>query len=134
MSKQFFTVEPIDAALKKLFVQIMPLQSTETIATQKALGRVLASAPLSPMDLPAFNRSAMDGYAVKAADTFGASDSLPAYLKVTGHVNMGEVPDVAIQSGEAAEIHTGAMLPDGADAVVMIERTQRISDERNRSA
>ena len=71
----------------------------------------------------------MDGYAVKAADTFGASDSLPAYLRMRGHVLMGEAPDFTLQSGEAADIHTGAMLPDGADAVVMIERTQKISDD-----
>lgn len=71
----------------------------------------------------------MDGYAVKAADTHGASDALPAYLTLVGHVNMGEVPDVTVGDGETVVIHTGAMIPEGADAVVMIERTQKASDD-----
>jgi molybdopterin molybdotransferase len=69
----------------------------------------------------------MDGYAVRAADTFGASQSLPAYLTVIGAVAMGEAAIVAVGQGEAVEIHTGGMLPEGADAVVMIERTQPLS-------
>ena len=89
------------------------------------LGRVTAEAVTSPEALPAFRRSSVDGYAVRAADTFGASDSLPAYLRVVGEVVMGQAAAVPIKTGEAALIHTGGMLPDGADAVVMVEHTQR---------
>jgi molybdopterin molybdotransferase len=80
----------------------------------------------APYPLPAFNRSAMDGYAVRAADTFGASESLPAYLKVVGEVSMGTQPDIDLHPGEAVLIHTGGMLPASADAVVMLEYTQTV--------
>ncbi len=130
MSKktQFFEVMPVSDALKQLLPHLSPM-SSDPIATIEAAGCVLAAAPRSPVDLPGFNRSAMDGYAVRATDTFGASDALPALLTVTGHVNMGDVPDIMLEKGQAAEIHTGAMLPDGADAVVMVERTQRMDDQ-----
>jgi molybdopterin molybdotransferase len=71
----------------------------------------------------------MDGFAVRAADTFGASSSLPAYLTCVQSIPMGKPPEVAIQAGQTAEIHTGGMLPKGADAVVMLERTQRLSED-----
>lgn len=127
-SKQFFTLQPVQEALDTLFVQIEPSQKIETIATIESVGRILATAPLSPIDLPAFDRSAMDGYALRASDTFGASDALPAYLTVIAQVHMGEVPEFSLTDGEVAVIHTGAMIPDGADAVVMIEQTQQSSD------
>lgn len=127
-TKQFFTVKPVAETLAGLFKQIGNSPRTQMLPTSQAVGRVLASAPISPLDLPNFTRSAMDGYAVKAADTFGASQSLPAYLDVVGQVHMGEKPDIMLEGGQAAAIHTGAMLPDGADAVVMIERTQKVDD------
>ncbi|MGJ3239097.1 MAG: molybdopterin molybdotransferase MoeA [Anaerolineae bacterium] len=125
-SQEFFTLKPVQEALERLFAEIAPARATETIPTYEALGRVLASAPISPIDLPAFDRSAMDGYAVRANNTFGASDALPAYLHVIGQVHMGEVPMLTLGEGQAVEIHTGAMIPEGADAVVMIERTQAL--------
>lgn len=128
MIEQFFQVKPVQDALALLFQNIQALSFTESIATSIALNSVLAESLRSPINLPAFNRSAMDGYAVKAADTFGASDALPAYLTVVGNINMGEIPDITVGQGEAAIIHTGAMLPEGADAVVMVERTQQITD------
>jgi molybdopterin molybdotransferase len=127
-SRQFFTVETTARALATLFQNITPLSASEMLQTITSFNRILISAPQSPMDLPTFNRSAMDGFAVQAKDTFGASDSLPAYLTVIGHVAMGEVANIQLQAGQAIEIHTGAMLPEGADAVVMVERTQRIAD------
>jgi molybdopterin molybdotransferase len=129
VTKQFFQVKPIQDSLSLLFDHIRPLTSTETIATEAALNRILANATYSPIDLPNFDRSAMDGFAVKAADTFGASDALPSYLTVLGHINMGEVPTITVGQTETAVIHTGAMLPKGADAVVMIERTQQVADK-----
>lgn len=96
----------------------------ERLAVIQARGRVTAEPVVSPENLPAFSRSTVDGYAVQARDTFGASESLPAYLKLTGEVPMGAAPSFSIRRGECALIHTGGMLPDGADAVVMLEHTQ----------
>jgi molybdopterin molybdotransferase len=105
--------------------------ASEMIDTTHALGRVTAAQVAAPHPLPAFDRSAMDGYAVRAVDTFGASESLPGYLKVIGEVTMGAQPGFEVHAGEAALIHTGGMLPSGADAVVMLEYTQVI-DRRDR--
>jgi molybdopterin molybdotransferase len=125
---EFFTLVPVQDALATLFRNIASLQAKETLSVAQVSGRVLAVAPRSPIALPEFTRSTMDGYAVRAADTFGASESLPAYLDVVGVVEMGTVPDVEVQPTQTAEIHTGAMLPAGADAVVMIERTQKVGE------
>ena len=123
---EFFNVQPVQAALETVFAHWTPQPRQETIAVRAALGRVLVTPSYSPIDLPQFPRSAMDGYAVRAADTFGASQSLPAYLTWVGSVKMGAQATISIQSGQAVEIHTGGMLPPGADAVVMIERTQSL--------
>ncbi|WP_322509923.1 gephyrin-like molybdotransferase Glp [Anaerolinea sp.] len=96
----------------------------ERLAVVQARGRVTAEPVVSPENLPAFSRSTVDGYAVQARDTFGASESLPAYLKLVGEVPMGAAPSFSIRRGECALIHTGGMLPEGADAVVMLEHTQ----------
>ena len=96
----------------------------EILETSAAVGRVTAGAVYSSEALPAFARSTVDGFALQAADTFGASDSLPAYLALRGEVPMGAAPDFVIGPGQAGLIHTGGMLPEGADAVVMLENTQ----------
>lgn len=98
--------------------------SKEKIKSDFGLDRILAKDLFAPESLPAFNRSTVDGYAVRSKDTFGASESLPAFFKVIGEVNMGKPTPLEINSGEAAIIHTGGMLPKNADAVVMIENTQ----------
>lgn len=105
------------------FLPLSPLDS-ETISSAAALGRVTAIAVHSPEDLPAFPRSSVDGYAVRAADTFGASESLPAYLAMVGELPMGKRPPFNLNPGQAALIHTGGMLPSGSNAVVMLEYTQ----------
>jgi molybdopterin molybdotransferase len=116
-----------DEARSLLLRNLPDLQpAAETIDTTLALGRVTALPVEAPHPLPNFNRSAMDGYAVHAADTFGASESLPAYLKVVGEVSMGAQPDIDLHPGEAVLIHTGGMLPASADAVVMLEYTQTV--------
>jgi molybdopterin molybdotransferase len=124
---QFLHLQTPDEA-RSLFLRSLPDRepAAETIGTLHALGRVTAAPIAAPHPLPAFDRSGMDGYAVRAADTFGASESLPAYLMVVGEVTMGAQPDFTIQPGEAALIHTGGMLPTGADAVVMLEYTQMV--------
>jgi len=101
--------------------------SWERISIDEAVGRYLAEDVLSPEDLPERPRSTVDGYAVKANDTFGASDSLPALLRVTGAVEMGKQPEIAVGAGSAVVIPTGGFLPAGADAVVMVEYTDRVN-------
>ncbi len=97
---------------------------SERIPTSASLGRISAVAVIAPEPLPAFARSTVDGYAVRASDTFGASESLPAYLKLAGDVSMGKAPEFSLSPFQAATIPTGGMLPPGADAVVMVEMTQ----------
>lgn len=95
----------------------------ESVPPDAALDRILSRDILAAEDLPEGARSTVDGYAVRAADTFGASDSIPAFLEVAGAVSMGSVPDFGIGPGQAAQIPTGGFLPRGADAVVMVEYT-----------
>ena len=97
--------------------------AVETVPLDDALGRICGGDIASPEDLPPLPRSTMDGFAVRAADTFGASDSIPAFLDVAGAVAMGRIPDVTIDRNRAAAIPTGGFLPKGADAVVMVEYT-----------
>jgi molybdopterin molybdotransferase len=97
--------------------------AVETVPLDDALGRVCGADIASPEDLPPLPRSTMDGFAVRAADTFGASDSIPAFLDVAGVVAMGQLPGVTIGRNQAAAIPTGGFLPQGADAVVMVEYT-----------
>ncbi len=125
---ELFTVLPPDEALHRLFTHLTARVPNETIETSRALNRVLAEAPTARSPLPAFPRSTMDGYAVRAADTFGATEAMPAYLAVIGETPMGSMPSRSVDRGEAMIIHTGGMLPEGADAVVMIERTQRTTE------
>lgn len=115
------------AAAWELFLRhFHPVVRTERIPTRQALGRVLAETLTAPEDLPSFRRSTVDGYAVRAADTYGASAGLPAWLAVIGEVRMGQAPTWSVGADQAALIHTGGMLPEGADAVVMIEHTQAV--------
>jgi molybdopterin molybdotransferase len=116
-------------ALARLLEYLPGQVQGETILVESALGRVTAEALLAPYSLPAFPRSTVDGYAVRAADTFGASESLPAYLWLIGEVPMGAEPAFPIQPVQAALIHTGGMLPAGADAVVMIEHVQAVRED-----
>ena len=122
---EFLTLLPPDEA-RDLMLSYLPKVGvdTETIDVTSALGRILAEDILAPHPLPEFQRSTVDGYAVRARDTFGASDSLPAYLTLVGEVPMGDAPAFGIDTGQCALIHTGGMLPNGADAAVMLEYTQ----------
>ncbi len=98
------------------------------VRTVDALGRVVATDIPATESLPAFPRSTMDGYSVRASDTFGASDGLPAWFTLVGEVPMGRGPEVSLGVGEAAAAYTGGMLAGNADAVVMVEYTQTIDD------
>lgn len=122
---EFLELLPPSRALAYWIDFILPgLKDSEWMETVNAVGRITARGITAPEDLPAFPRSSVDGYAVRAADTFGASETLPAYLTVRGEVPMGQRPPFDLQAGEAALIHTGGMLPSGSDAVIMLEYTQ----------
>ncbi len=95
----------------------------EQVSLARACGRRLASDIAATEPVPHFARATMDGYAVRARDTFGASESLPALLETSGEVVMGEAPGVRVMPGKAVDVPTGGMLPEGADAVVMVEYT-----------
>ena len=97
---------------------------SEVVSFDQALGRVLAEDVISKVDVPPFDRSAVDGYAVRAADTFGASELKPVKLRVVGSVDIGVASKFHVRGGEAVKIMTGAPLPRGADAVVMVEHTR----------
>lgn len=101
---------------------------TESLRIDKALDRITALEILSPENLPAHPRSTMDGFAVQATDTFGASESMPCYLNITGEVMMGENPREMVEKGSCFRIATGGLLPAGADAVVMFEHTVPVDD------
>jgi molybdopterin molybdotransferase len=120
--REFFAVRTVGEAL----AGFRPARRTavETVALAQAHGRVPAEPVHAPHDLPGFARSTVDGYAVRAADTYGASEGLPSYLEVTGAVAMGRAPQVAVAAGTAVAMPTGGVIPEGADAVVMVEHTQ----------
>lgn len=103
--------------------------SAETLKIEECCKRVLAASVISPEDLPAFSRSTVDGYAVQSRDTFGAKETMPAYLTLGHEVLMGQAPGFALQKGEVCAMPTGGMLPEGADAVVMLEHVQVVSDD-----
>src|SRR5688572_12169076 len=117
---EFFHLVSPDDARAKFMSHIEPCSDLEIVPTHEALGRVLAVGVASPQVLPEFRRSTVDGYAVQAQNTFGASESLPAYLRMTGEVPMGRPSGLDIKSGEAVIVHTGGMLPESANAVVMV--------------
>ncbi|WP_424018070.1 molybdopterin biosynthesis protein [Halorientalis pallida] len=101
---------------------------TETVPLREARGRVLAERIDASLDVPGFDRASMDGYAVRARDTFGADEADPARLDLVGEVHAGAEPDVTVEAGTAAEISTGAVMPPGADSVVMVEKTDESED------
>ncbi len=125
MTEGFLRLVTLEEAVRALLAEIEP-QGIETLALslEEALGAVLAEEVTAHEDLPGFARSSMDGYAVRASDTFGASESLPAYLELSGEVPMGRPGDVEVGPGRAARISTGGAIPPGADAVVMVENTE----------
>jgi molybdopterin molybdotransferase len=120
--REFFTALTVADAL----AGFQPARRTpvESVTVYTARGRIPATPVHSATALPGFARSTVDGYAVRAADTFGASEGLPGYLEVTGAVRMGTAPTVAVTAGSAVTMPTGGALPEGADAVVMVEHTQ----------
>ncbi|MBV6400686.1 MAG: Molybdopterin molybdenumtransferase [Anaerolineales bacterium] len=132
---EFLTLLPPDEA-RALLLSHLPAGTvdSEPVNVIASVGRVLAEDIRAPHSLPEFERSTVDGYAVRARDTFGASDSQPAYLTLIGEAPMGDAPAFEIEPGQCALIHTGGMLPGGAKAVVMLEYSQKISHRGHRES
>lgn len=119
--RRLVTVEEAAAVIRER----LPLDNLKTELTPiiEALGRVLAEDVVSPLDVPGFDRSAMDGYAVRAEDTYRADEAKPVNLRLKGRVEAGHSTDLEVSVGEAVEVSTGAPIPRGANAVVMVEHT-----------
>jgi molybdopterin molybdotransferase len=100
-----------------------------TLPLEESYGYILSGDIVSTEDLPSFSRTTVDGFAVNAADTYGATESMPAYLNIKGEIKMGDRPRVVLNKGEAAKISTGGMLPQGADAALMFEHTQQVDEK-----
>jgi molybdopterin molybdotransferase len=116
---------PLEEARAIIDEAVRPIERRERVAILNANGRVNASDVLSTRDVPPFSRAGMDGFAVIANDTFGANRYEPKSLRVIEKVYTGQVPSKAVSQGTATEIATGAPMPAGADAVVMVEETER---------
>ncbi|MFA4662253.1 molybdenum cofactor synthesis domain-containing protein [Pyrococcus kukulkanii] len=124
----FLKVIPLEEALKVVLSFELPVK-VEEVDLANALGRIVAEDVYSPTDVPPFDRATVDGYAVRAEDTFMASEASPVKLKVVGEVHAGEVPSIELGKGETVYISTGAMLPKNADAVIQFEDVERVNDE-----
>jgi len=122
--KLFGALLSFEEAKKIVEKNIKPLDRVETVDIDDAVGRVLAGDFMATLDTPPFNRSAMDGYAVRAEDTFGAGQMNPNVLEMVGTIHAGDTPKKTVAAGQCIQIATGAMMPDGADAVVMVEDTE----------
>ncbi len=123
--RPFTSTISFDEARRRLDAAAVPIARTERVALGAASGRVAAEDIASSIDVPPFSRSAMDGYAVIAADTSRAAAGSPVRLRIVDRLYTGQAPATAISSGACAEIATGAPLPPGADAVVMVEQTTK---------
>jgi putative molybdopterin biosynthesis protein len=127
MRKEFRSLIPLPEA-KSIIFDHAPQPGVEAVPMECSLGRILAEKIISEVDVPGFHRASMDGYAVQAADTLESREDRPVSLHLVGCVPMGRLPDVRVAQREAAEVSTGSMMPDGADAVVMIEYSQALAD------
>ncbi len=122
----FFKVKSLEQVME--MTKDFSFVGSEKISVSSGFSRVLAQDLQAKKDMPGFKRATMDGYAVAASSTFGASESNPAWLDIAGTIQMGQVPDFCIDQGKAAKISTGGMLPKGANSVVMMEYAELIDD------
>ncbi|HET9706522.1 MAG TPA: gephyrin-like molybdotransferase Glp [Vicinamibacterales bacterium] len=120
---------PLEEARQLIADACKPIDRTERVPLVDANGRAAAADVISTRDVPPFSRAGMDGYAVRAEDTFGASRYEPRTLRVVEKVYTGNVPSCPVEAGTAIEIATGAPMPQGADAVVMVEETEKAGDD-----
>ncbi|MBU2629256.1 MAG: molybdopterin molybdotransferase MoeA [Proteobacteria bacterium] len=122
----FFKVKTLEEVMA--LTQEFSSVGSEKVPAADAFSRILAQDLIAQKDMPGFRRATMDGYAVEASATFGASESSPAWLDIAGTILMGDIPGFSIEKGQAAKISTGGMLPKGADSVVMVEHTDLIDE------
>ena len=118
-----------EEAVRIILEKIPEAADVETVGLPDALGKVVAEDILSPEDLPAYARSTVDGFAVRAADTYGCSEALPAMVTYAGKVLMGEDEKRVLPKGSCMQVPTGGQVPEGADAVVMVEHSEDLGDE-----
>lgn len=123
--RPFTSTISIDEARQRLAANVRPIERTEWVTLSEAAGRVAGADVHATLFVPPFSRSAMDGYAVVASDTTTASQNTPARLRMLERIYTGQTPTQMVTSGDCSEISTGAPLPDGADAVVMVEQTTK---------
>ncbi len=124
----FLRTVPVEEAIRVgCSIAVPPGEETSPLAD--AVGRVLARDIIADVDIPGFDRSVVDGYAIRASDTVGAGEAIPAIITLAGTVKMGYPPEISLSDGECAYIPTGGELPGGADAVVMIEHSEAIDDQ-----
>ncbi|HZG82901.1 MAG TPA: molybdopterin molybdotransferase MoeA, partial [Brevibacillus sp.] len=128
---KFFQVKTVTETLEIIHKHYGPVRQPVTLPLGQALGMVLAEDIRSTEQVPHFARSTVDGYAVRARDTYGASDSLPAFLDIQGKVEMGRPASLPLKEGQAQGIPTGGMIPEGADSVVMIEHVEEVGELLN---
>lgn len=129
-SSELFKVKTLTEAIETLKPYVLSLyQRVEKVALADSLGRIIAQDIPATGDLPHFRKSTVDGMAVRAVDTFGASESMPALVQCRDEVRMGKASMVALEKGTGILIPTGGMLPEGADSVVMIEHLENFGDE-----
>jgi molybdenum cofactor synthesis domain-containing protein len=129
--KGFKRLTPTSEALKLAVSKLQPRTATlEKLPLCEALGRILGEDLIAPTDIPPFDRAAMDGFAVKAEDTYGASTVSPILLKSVGSIRIGVQPSLTLAKGQAVSVVTGSQMPQGANAVVMVEYTKRTSDAK----
>ena len=122
----------LEEALALILESAAPIDRVEQVTLRDAAGRVAAAAACAAADVPPFDRAAMDGYAVVAEDTFGAGRYEPKVLRCVEKVFTGQMPSRKLSPGECTEIATGAPMPDGADAVVMVEETEKAGGDQIR--
>src|SRR5471032_3489485 len=129
--RPFTSTISLEEARRRLDPSVRPIARTERVRLEDAAGHVAAADVTSPIDVPPFARSAMDGYAVVAADTAGATKATPVRLRLLDRIYTGQMSSVTVEQGTCAEIATGAPLPAGADAVVMVEETAKGGNEHD---
>ncbi|MFL6558205.1 MAG: molybdopterin molybdenumtransferase MoeA, partial [Bacillus sp. (in: firmicutes)] len=123
---QFFKVKTVEETFALIEEKIPATKQTEVRVLEEALHYILAEPVIAQENVPSFDRSTVDGYAVRAKDTYGSSESMPGFLTVTGEVKMGEVPNAQAGPGKAVYVPTGGMLPIGSDSVIMIEHCEEV--------
>ncbi|MEH7155425.1 molybdopterin molybdotransferase MoeA [Neobacillus drentensis] len=128
---QFFKVKTVEETFALIEEKVPAIKATEVRGLEDSLHYILAEPVIAKENVPSFDRSTVDGYAVRAKDTYGSSESMPGFLTVTGEVKMGEVPTAKSGRGNAVYVPTGGMLPEGSDSVIMIEHCEDVDQLLN---